>query len=505
MEKLFAMFAPSARAPTTNLEGYPAFHRPLEEQYLQALLTNTFGTTFYASERSLVAEAEQLHAAMLAKDPSFAAKALAYARVRGFMRTQPIYGLARLAGTDRTRFAETFGEVVRTPADLADFAVVVHGVRKGEGGRAVKRVAGSWLLGNLTEYWAVKYGSARSGGYSLRDLFRVWHPKPSGAPSPLVSWVLGRASPQALSDLPQVRAFEALKKASTDEEKVRCIEEGRLPHEVSTSFAGSSQRVWRSIVAQMPIFATLRHLKTLERHGVMSAVRDRVVGVLSDRRAVQHSRILPFRFLEAASHVTDERVKDALRDAVELSFASVPEVEGRTAVFLDISGSMGAYVTRAALFAVSLMKKARGNGRILLFDDRVEDFPVSMRDSVLTQASRVQARGGTRTDLPMRTVLAEREHFDNVVLVTDEQQNMGSPFMDVLAEYRRKVAAGCRAFVLNVAPYRGTLLPDDGLNHWVYGWSDQALQYIALASKGWGTFVDHVAKGTFEKEVIDPE
>ena len=32
-------------APSVNRDGYPAFERPLEEQYLQTLLTNTFGNT----------------------------------------------------------------------------------------------------------------------------------------------------------------------------------------------------------------------------------------------------------------------------------------------------------------------------------------------------------------------------------------------------------------------------------------------------------------------------
>ncbi len=36
----------SVQAPSENREGYPAWQRPLEEQYLQTLLTNAFGNTF---------------------------------------------------------------------------------------------------------------------------------------------------------------------------------------------------------------------------------------------------------------------------------------------------------------------------------------------------------------------------------------------------------------------------------------------------------------------------
>ena len=48
--KLFGTLARrSAHAPAVNRDGYPAWERPLEEQYLQTLLTNTLGQTFYAS------------------------------------------------------------------------------------------------------------------------------------------------------------------------------------------------------------------------------------------------------------------------------------------------------------------------------------------------------------------------------------------------------------------------------------------------------------------------
>jgi len=161
----------------------------------------------------------------------------------------------------------------------------------------------------------------------------------------------------------------------------------------------------------------------------------------------------------------------------------VPSIVGRTAVLLDRSGSMGRYVQTAALFAVSLIKKAR-DGRLLLFDDQLEEQVVSLRDSVLTQSQKVTARGGTDTTLPLRQLLAERDAVDNIVLITDEQQNQGTPFMDVLEEYRRKVNDRVRVFILDVAPYRNALTPNHPLIWYVYGWSDQALAFISTVSRG---------------------
>jgi 60 kDa SS-A/Ro ribonucleoprotein len=162
---------------------------------------------------------------------------------------------------------------------------------------------------------------------------------------------------------------------------------------------------------------------------------------------------------------------------------------------VDRSGSMsGTHVQTAALFGLCLLRQARLDGRFLLFDDRLEEPAVSLKDSLLTQAQAITARGGTDTALPLRTLLEERDWVDNVILITDEQQNTGSPFLDVLDAYRRKVNAEVKVFVLVVAPYRGALLPPDPLTWYLYGWSEQALDFIALASEGWGGMVEHIGR-----------
>lgn len=517
MSRVSTMFQtqpPSASAPTTNTQGYPAFTRPIEERFLQALLTNTLGQTFYASVRELLAEAEAVHAEMIAKDPAFAARAISFARNRGFMRTQPIFALSMLAKSEGTHFERAFMEIIRTPTDLADFTTIMKSKRNGEGGRRVKRVAGKWLVENLSEYWAIKYGADKDGGYSLRDLLQVYHPQ-AGRRLPLFDYIMGRfkfetrqegekvhldVHGEGMFDLEKVAAHEALKHAQTDAQKIAAITRGRLPHEVVTPHA-SSPAVWEALVPQMPIFALVKNLATIERHGIMDKVRDHVVGLLSNAEAVKKSKILPFRFVEAEKHVSDARVKDALRDAVELSFENVPDVPGRTAVMLDISGSMGDSATGSggpsrldvgALFAVTLMKKAGGNGKMFLFDTRLMNFAVSMRDSVLTQARNIRPAGGTDTSLPVEYIRANKEKYDNIILITDEQQNAGTPFIDVLSRYRREVNAKVKTFILDVAPYQGSLAPSDPLTWYLYGFSDQALSFISMAAKGWGGVVEEI-------------
>jgi len=493
--RLFNPRQRSKLAPTTMRDPaqYPAWERPIQEQYLQTLLTNTFGNTFYVDQRDLLKEAGEVHDKMLVEDPTFAAKAIGYARNKGFMRTQSVFGLAKLFYTDKGLFEQTFDQAIRTPNDLRDFMTIMRSLGWKGGGRCIKRVAGNWLAKKLGEYWAIKYGSAaKPGEWTIKDMMIYLHPK--GMNPPLAEYLMGR-SPE-LADLPQIAAFERLKRATTAKEKIAAITEGRLPHEVATTFAGNDKEVWEAIAPQMPIFALLRNLATLERHGVLDANRAMISKKFADPEVIGRSKILPFRFLDAIDHVRSPWARDALRDGLDLSFANLPEIPGRSIVCLDVSGSMsGRYLLIGGIFAISLMKKTDYNGRFFLFNHMLAEASVSMRDSILTQAQSIRASGSTRTDLIARWMLQEKEEADNLILITDEQQNRGGPFINALDEYRRRVKRDINVFIVDISLYRRALLPPEDPAYFIYGWSPQVLNFVSMASRGWGTMVEAITEG----------
>lgn len=487
----------------TNFEGYPAYKRSLEERYLQAVLTNTFGNTFYANTDQLIQQSVELHKEMIATDPVFAAKALVFARNNGYMRLAPLYGLYHLSQLQdenyKGLFDATFERVVRIPSDLTDFLSILEGEGRGQGGRRVKRAVAKFLRDSMTEYWALKY-NGRGRGYSLGDVVATSHPvAKDSVQSALFRYVMGRDVDEAemKESLPQIYAFERLKKAETDEERVHWIHKGRLPYDIVTATVPKpSKAVWEAIMEQMPIFALLRHLNTLDRHGLLEdrKILDYIRLRLTDKETLTNSKILPFRFVSAFNRVGNALVRDALRQAVDLTFDNLPEIKGRTAVFLDCSASMsGEYLQIAATFAFALYRKTGGDGLVWGFNSDVVDLQPSLVDSILSQVSRVYAHGGTDTSAPINQLRMMGEHVDNIVLITDEEQNMGSVFYRGLREYRSQVHENTRAFIINVAPYGNALVPeDDHLTHYVYGWSDQVLQYLSFSTQGYGGLVDRV-------------
>ncbi len=511
---IFAPKPPSASAPAVNREQYPAWQRNVQEDLLQTLLTNTLGQTFYVDKHDMIAESEAVHMAALDANPAFYAKALAYARNQGFMRLQPIYGLARLACKNTALFKSVFNQVILIPDDLADFTAILSSLRNGgQGGRAVKTMGAGWLASRMTPYWAIKYGSgqAEQGKYRLQDLYKVYHPK---GENPLVAWLLGKDVREGLPDA--VVAYEGLKCANNDADRALAIRQGKLPHEIATPFAGDSKVVWTAIAENMPTFALLRNLATLERHGVADAMRDMIEQRFKSPDAVKKAKILPFRFLDAIEKVQAGWLKDAVRDGADAAIANIPVIPGKTVVLLDTSGSMQSsqFCNTAKIFALAIATTSQTT--LYAFDCHVWEIAYSRRDSILTQAQSIVIAGstltanqglkrlvqawtaqpsGTWTSGPIDIMLARGEKADNLVVITDGQQNQGRPFADALAEYRQRINGNVKVFTIDISPYRNALTAPANKNEWaIYGWSDTVLKFIPMAAQGW-SMGDYVGRG----------
>lgn len=64
-------------------------------------------------------------------------------------------------------------------------------------------------------------------------------------------------------------------------------------------------------------------------------------------------------------------------------------------------------------------------------------------------------------------------------------------FHAALTEYRAKVNRHVKAFIVDIAPYRSAMVPpQDNDTHYIYGWSDQVLAYIARTVQGYASLVE---------------
>lgn len=496
-----------------NYAGGGTYNRGLEEQCLQVLCTGVFENTFYASQKTLVANAVGLFQQMAIQDSDLFARMIVYARNKGFMRIAPITALVVLSTADLTNFALAFPLVIRTPGDLQDFMAIVKSksLRKGFG-RAVKTAVGEWL-NNLSEYHAIKYGSQGSD-FSLRDILRLAHPCPTdethGALFNYLCNGLTEKNGAAVARLlPQIVCVELLKEEKELKAQKALIVKGRLPYEVVVGSIKPNKQLWSELMKQMPYFALLRHLNTLHKAGVFESAEnvDYVVKKLTDEKNIRGSKVFPFRFYSAYTMLDQtmpRKISEAVVSALEISFQNTPVLPGRTAVGCDVSGSMSwgtvsekskiKFIDIAALFSAALLKTTE-DAVILPFDTSVKNLRLSARDSVMTTATTLASVGGGGTDVgsPIDHLLKNRIVVDTFIGVTDSEDWAGRGFLPAWRQYKKNVNPNAKAFLLHVAPYTHAVAPKSEPDCWFfYGWSDNILPFITLTASGGATQLDAV-------------
>lgn len=189
------------------------------------------------------------------------------------------------------------------------------------------------------------------------------------------------------------------------------------------------------------VMAIVKNLVALERAGVLNdktAVKS-IVDKLTDKKQIQKSRLLPFRFYSAWKEVNKlnssygvRAVSDALVTALDLSIANMPKIEGYNAILIDRSGSMQCPVSSMSTVMaddVALILGAicfkQGIGEIYVFANQCQRVTgLSSRSTVIdlvNQLKQYHVGGGTQLDIALNTIAkdAVKTKFDNLIMLSD--------------------------------------------------------------------------------------
>jgi 60 kDa SS-A/Ro ribonucleoprotein len=539
------------KADKLNKEGFPAFSRTLEEDTLSVLLTQTLSNTFYCSQRDLAKETLDVLKAMAEKDPDFLAKALVYARSKGLMKLTPVVGLSILgekAGKRNDPFRLAFPNVVRIPDDLREFVTLMKLTkhRLDNKNRLAKRMVQNFLR-HMTEFHAVKYGSDKSEGITLRDIVRLTHPTPkeiahkggkgrdyerlrNGAQAELFGWLVKGwtdVGKEPSPTNPMVWALETLKRlpmetAQDEKDVISLIQKYKLPWEVVVPSAKKMTKgIWQALMKEMPYMALLRNLNTMNRHGVFEdkTLVKEVAKKLSDPENVASSKQFPFRFWNAfRAYEGEQAIKDALTKALEASFQNLPEIKGKACIFNDISNSMQSKVSEksqmtlceiAALFAAATFKKC-DDVILLPFDTEVHPdiAKVSRMDTIMSIVQKIGiSAGGTDLAAPIEHLLRYKISVDVLIGFTDNEDWAGRGFLTAFEEYKRKINPKAKAFLVTLAPHRDYVAPKGYPDvYFIFGWSESILRYIPLMLEGGAGQVEDIRKidlATYGKKKVE--
>lgn len=187
------------------------------------------------------------------------------------------------------------------------------------------------------------------------------------------------------------------------------------------------------------VMAIVKNLVALDRAGMFSDSKavDSIVAKLTNKKEVQKSRLLPFRFYSAYQEVSKlsnsagkRRVMDALVEALDLSIDNLQDIEGYSAILIDHSGSMRHSVSGASNVTadiVACMLGAicfkKGIADVYVFADRCEQVTdISKKSTVMDIMKTIMNHnvgGCTNLDTAINVLASQNTKYDNLIILSD--------------------------------------------------------------------------------------
>lgn len=416
----------------TTHEGAAASRISVEQQLRRSIMSCLlWEDSFYEEGESIADRIKKL--VSLAK-PEIVAEMAVEARERMKLRHLPLFlvrEMARLA-SHKPLVAKTLDAVIQRADEMAEFLAIYWKEGKQPlSGQVKKGLAMAFT--KFSAHQLAKYN--RDGAVKLRDVLFLSHAKPknkaqAGVWKKLVNGTL--AAPDTW--------------------------------EVALSAGKDKKKTWERLIKEegLGALAFLRNLRNMEQAGVSEVViRKGFAGMKTDR-------VLPFRFIAAARHAP--KWEPELESAMFRCLDSYEKLAGKTAIVVDNSGSMmGAKVSErseidrsdAACALAILLREICERVVVIGFADTAAVIP-PRRGFALADAIKKGPQGGTNTDTAL--ALAEKEGYDRVIVVTDEQSH--------------QVVRGPKGkgYFVNVSTNKNGI----GYGKWTHidGWSEGIVGYI---------------------------
>lgn len=223
---------------------------------------------------------------------------------------------------------------------------------------------------------------------------------------------------------------------------------------------------WTRLLTERKLggLALLRNLRNMREVGVnQNLIRAAISQMKVDR-------VLPYRFIAAARVVPD--FEPELEAAMYRCLTGVEQMDGRTALLVDVSDSMDGTLSEKsdmtrleAACAMAILLRQMGEVDVYTFSQDLKKVPprrgFALRDAITTS----QHHGGTYLGQALNTFSRDLNGATRTIVITDEQSHDATPAPPTK-----------RGYIINVASYQHGV----GYGPWVKvtGWSEAIVKYI---------------------------
>lgn len=392
-------------------EGAPAFAHMAPEQALRRSVLSCllWEREFYEEGEAI---ADRITALAAKISPETLAVLAIEARNRFHLRHVPLLLLTVLAktGAGSSLVSDTVVRVVQRADELGELiALYWRAGKKPLPAQFKKGLARAFA--KFDAYHLAKYD--RDAAVKLRDVMFLVHPNPRRhRPVETDAEITAEAIASGRETLYRKLAQREIEAPDT--------------WEVALSGGADKRETFERLLrdGKLGYLALLRNLRNMAQAGCdVGLVRDAILA----RKGARH--VLPFRYVAAARAAP--QFEPALDAALQLAIGEMPVLAGKTAVMVDVSGSMDERLSaRSDLTrkdaAAALAAMVPGDVRMFSFADQVIEVPPRRGMAGVDALVRSQS-GGTRLFDAVAAINANVP-YDRLIVITDEQATDPSRF-----------------------------------------------------------------------------
>lgn len=450
------------------------------------LILGTEGGTYYTNERKLTVENAQTLIHVLKTDPKSGPYIVGFITGlsdsgRAVKNDPAIFALAlccTYGDTETKKFAyQDIHKVCRTGTHLFTFCQSIQDLRGWS--RGLRNGVAQFYLKRTQDdlsYQLIKY--RQRNGWTHKDVLRLSHPKSDPKSETLEACFRFATGKESDYFPPKIEAFRKIQDPNrTLKEVCSLIQEHKLPWEAVPTTLLTKPEIWEALLDQMPLTAMIRNLGKMTSIGLFQSSLDsqaiRIIGRLTDSDQLKKARIHPltlYTALKTYSQGYGDKGKltwkpvsgiiEALETGFEKSFGLVQPSNKRTLLALDVSGSMGSYISNlniscreaAALMAL-VTKKRETYCDTIAFTATTDYFPIRRHQSlneVIQQMFGLHF-GATDCAQPMLFALKHGIQVDHFIVYTDNETWIGSIHpTQALRQYREKTGIPAKLSVVGM-------------------------------------------------------
>lgn len=390
-----------------SYEGGKVFEKDPLEEWMNVLFSSYLTDKFYESENTQTTRFIELTNKIIAKyGASFAAKAAVFARKELGMRSVSQLTAAILNGKQFDNKRHFFKSIVNRPDDVAEICAAIEAFDAKRSHAAVRGFGD--YLSSLGDYQIGKY-KMKGKQYNMFDLINITH-----AHSESIDKYKARTL-----EAPDTWEVKISTSENKDQEWRRLIQEGKLGYLALI-------RNLNNILEALDPNKTGRFDDTI--------ITNYLIPQITNVDKIHKSMVFPYQIYTAYCNLNIRNfiVMDALEKAFRVSCDNMPKFAGKTAIVLDVSGSMDSRISPKSVISLKEVGACYGiaiwlnnpDVDIVKFGDYAKSVKLNPLDNAFSCIEKLVANEGCGygTDVaPAYENFLNHNFYDRIFLISDMQ------------------------------------------------------------------------------------